>query len=312
MPEISWISPPKFDTQILNQLKQLINEYENKFKSRIPSPNERATGQALVEPLLGILGWNIRNLDEVYPEFYVTGSGRVDYVLKINGMPVIYIEIKKLDEDLDGNRGGKTYAEQAMDYAWKKKATWAVLTNFKELRLYNAKEHESVFNVSYQDYTLKFEATLHYLLKDAVQNGEIGQLYALKIGKEIEDDFLKDLQEWRLNLANSIQLNNVLNVNEISSQTQKILNRLILIRIAEDRGSLPRGQIQNEYAKWTTSARSRRITFFQELAEIFLDFEFDFNTELFKKDLCDTLTIDNNVFDVLIKGLYEYDFSAYR
>lgn len=310
MPEISWISPPKFDKQILNQLKQLIDEYENKFKSRIPSLNERATGQALVEPLLGILGWNIRNLDEVYPEFYVTGSGRVDYVLKINGMPVIYIEIKKLDEDLDGNRGGKTYAEQAMDYAWKKKATWAVLTNFKELRLYNAKEHESVFNVSYQDYALKFEATLNYLAKDAVQNGEIGQLYALKIGKEIEDDFLKDLQEWRLNLANSIHLNNVLSVNEISSQTQKILNRLILIRIAEDRGSLPRGQTKNEYAKWKTSARSRRITFFQELEEMFLDFEFDFNTELFKKDLCDTLTIDNNVFDALIKGLYEYDFST--
>jgi hypothetical protein len=310
LPEILWISPAKFDKQILNQLQQLINEYENKFKSRIPPPNERATGQALVEPLFEVLGWNTRNLDEVYPEFYVTGSGRVDYVLKINGMPVVYVEIKKLDESLDDGRGEKTYAEQAMDYAWKKKATWAVLTNFKELRLYNAKEHESVFNVCYQDYPLKFEATLRYLAKDAVQNGEIGQLYAVKVGKEIEDDFLKDLQEWRLNLANSIHLNNLLSVNDISSQTQKILNRLILIRIAEDRGSLPRGQLQNEYAKWKTSSRSRRKTFFQELEELFSDFEFDFNTELFKKDLCDSLTIDNGIFDVLVKGLYEYDFST--
>ena len=150
----------------------------------------------------------------------------------------------------------------------------------------------------------------NYLTKDAVQNGEIGQLFALKVGREIENDFLKNLQVWRLNLANSIHQNNMLPVNEISSQTQKILNRLILIRIAEDRGSLPRGQIQNEYAKWKSSTRSRRITFFQELEEIFLDFEFDFNTELFKKELCDNLKIDNRVFDALITGLYNYDFST--
>lgn len=83
------------------------------------------------------------------------------------------------------------------------------------------------------------------------------------------------------------------------------------MRIAEDRGSLPRGHIQNEYLKWKSSARARRVTFFQELEEVFLDFEFDFNTELFKKDLCDTLTIENSVFDNILKGLYEYDFSTF-
>ena len=184
-----------------------------------------------------------------------------------------------------------------MDYAWKKKATWAVLTNFKELRLYNAKERIPVFSVSYQDYPIKFEATLRYLAKDAVQKGDIGQLYAVKTGKEIESDFLKDLQTWRLTLANSIHSNNLLSIGDISSQTQKILNRLTLIRIAEDRGSLPRGQLQNEYAQWKNSSRSKRKQFFHELKELFLDFEFDFNTELFKKDICDDLKIDNTVFD---------------
>ena len=309
MPEIRWISPPKFDKQILNELQLLINDYEQKHKPQETTLNERATGQALIEPLLGTLGWNIRDLDEVYPEYYVTGSGRVDYVLKINRMPVVYVEIKKLGESLDGYRGGKTYEDQAMDYAWKKKATWAVLTNFKELRLYNAKERIPVFVVSYNDYPLKFEATLRYLAKDAVQKGEIGQLYAVKTGREIEDDFLKDLQDWRLTLANSIHLNNVLSVDEISFQTQKILNRLTLIRIAEDRGALPRGQLHNEYAKWKNSSRSKRKKFIQELEELFLDFEFDFNTELFKKDSHD-LSIDNAAFDELIKGLYEYDFAT--
>ena len=94
LPEISWISPPRFDKQILNELQQLIDQYENKYKGIETTLNERATGQAFVEPLLGVLGWNIRDLDEVYPEFYVTGSGRVDYVLMINSMPVVYLKIR--------------------------------------------------------------------------------------------------------------------------------------------------------------------------------------------------------------------------
>jgi len=310
LPEIVWISPPKFDQQILNEIRLLIHTYETRYKPNESSYNERATGQGLIEPLLEKLGWNTRDLDEVYPEYYVTGSGRVDYVLKLNKTPVIYLEIKKLGESLDGVRGGKFYKDQAMDYAWKKRATWAVLTNFKELRLYNAKERLPIFQVSYQEYTTKFEGTLRYLTKDAVVKGEIGQLYAIKAGKEIDENFLQDLQKWRLSLANDVHKNHALTIEQISSQTQKILNRLILIRIAEDRGTLPRGQLKNEYTKWKTTTRSRRKRFIEELREFFLDFEFDFNTELFKPDLCDSLAIGDSVFEDLIENLYNYDFST--
>lgn len=305
-----WINPAKFDQQILNEIQLLIHDYETKYKPNESSYNERATGQGLIEPLLEKLGWNTRDIDEVYPEYYVTGSGRVDYVLKLNKTPVIYLEIKKIGESLDGVRGGKFYKDQAMDYAWKKRATWAVLTNFKELRLYNAKERLLIFKVSYREYTSKFEGTLRYLTKDAVVKGEIGQLYAIKAGKEIDENFLRDLQKWRSSLANDIHKNNALTVEQISSQTQRILNRLILIRIAEDRGALPRGQLKNEYRKWKTTTRSRRKRFIEELKELFLDFEFDFNTELFKPDLCDSLTIGDSVFEDLINNLYNYDFST--
>ena len=310
MPEIVWISPPKFDREILNEIQLLISDYETRYKPNELSYNERATGQGLIEPLLEKLGWKTRDIDEVYPEYYVTGSGRVDYVLKLNKTPVIYLEIKKLGESLDGVRGGKFYKDQAMDYAWKKRATWAILTNFKELRLYNAKERLLIFKVSYQEYTSKFAGTLRYLTKDAVVKGEIGQLYAIKAGKEIDEIFLQDLQKWKLSLANDIHKNNALTLEQISFQTQKILNRLILIRIAEDRGALPRGQLKSEYRKWKTTTRSRRKRFIEELKELFLDFEFDFNTELFKLDLCDSITIGDSIFEDLIENVYNYDFST--
>jgi hypothetical protein len=143
-----------------------------------------------------------------------------------------------------------------------------------------------------------------------VVNGEIGQLYAIKAGKEIDENFLQDLQKWRLSLANDVHKNHALTIEQISSQTQKILNRLILIRIAEDRGTLPRGQLKNKYTKWKTTTRSRRKQFIEELREFFLDFEFDFNTELFKLDLCDSLAIGDSVFEDLIEDLYNYDFST--
>lgn len=95
MPEIAWISPPKFGQEILNEIRLLIHTYETRYKPNESSYNERATGQGLIEPLLEKLGWNTCDLDEVYPEYYVTGSGRVDYVLKLNKTPVIYLEIKK-------------------------------------------------------------------------------------------------------------------------------------------------------------------------------------------------------------------------
>ncbi len=84
MPEIVWISPPKFDREILNEIQLLINDYEAKYKPNKSSYNERATGQGLIEPLLEKLGWNTRDIDEIYPEYYVTGSGRVDYVLNLS------------------------------------------------------------------------------------------------------------------------------------------------------------------------------------------------------------------------------------
>jgi hypothetical protein len=310
LPEIVWLSPAKFDQQILNEIQSLIREYETKHQPKETQYNERATGQGLIEPLLQILGWNTHDLDEVYPEYYVTGSGRVDYVLKINKIPVIYLEIKKLSESLDGCSGSRPFVDQAMDYAWKKRATWAVLTNFKELRLYNAKERLLVFQIPYLEYTSKFEGSMRYLTKSAMVKGEIGQLYALKAGKEIDEDFLNDLQKWRLDLASDIHKHNKLVLQQTSFQTQKILNRLILIRIAEDRGALPRGQLKNEYLKWKNTARSRRKKFFDELKESFLDFEFDFNTELFKPDICDSFVIDDSVFKDLMEHLYDYDFST--
>src|SRR3990167_8634792 len=61
-------------------------------------------------------------------------KGRVDYSFRIEGIPKLFLEAKSLREDLDR----KEFAEQAINYAWHKGATWAILTDFEGIKVFNA------------------------------------------------------------------------------------------------------------------------------------------------------------------------------
>ncbi len=50
--------------------------------------------------MLTLLGWNQFNIDEVTPEYSVSGK-RVDYALRHNGSNKVFIEVKKAGEDLE-------------------------------------------------------------------------------------------------------------------------------------------------------------------------------------------------------------------
>ena len=53
-----------------------------KSNPRLKNFDEAATKQAVVLPLLRILGWDTSNVDEVYPEYSVEKK-RVDYALRL-------------------------------------------------------------------------------------------------------------------------------------------------------------------------------------------------------------------------------------
>ncbi len=61
--------------------------------------SEALTRYVLIDPLLRELGWNTADPDTVRPEFSVSG-GWADYALLNNGKPVMMLEAKKLDTDL--------------------------------------------------------------------------------------------------------------------------------------------------------------------------------------------------------------------
>lgn len=86
----------------------------DQIKARLPHVRgEEATKQSLVVPLFHVLGYDVWNPLEVQPEY---GSDfnkapkkgqieKVDYALKLNGDPVIFVECKAVDCELDNHDG---------------------------------------------------------------------------------------------------------------------------------------------------------------------------------------------------------------
>jgi hypothetical protein len=96
---------------------------------------EQNTKVALVTPVLRALGWDVEDLEEVQLEYRrKSGDRPVDYALLLQREPILFIEAKALDENLDDRK----WASQIISYAAVAGVEWVVLTNGDEYRIYNA------------------------------------------------------------------------------------------------------------------------------------------------------------------------------
>ncbi|WP_135605548.1 DUF5655 domain-containing protein [Methanococcoides sp. NM1] len=99
-------------------------EIIEKIKSEKISPqlDEAATKQTVILRILNSLGWDIFEPEEVYPEYPVNGI-KVDYSLRSNNKDRVFIEAKKIGEDLEKHQ------EQLLRYSFKMGVDLAILTN---------------------------------------------------------------------------------------------------------------------------------------------------------------------------------------
>jgi len=102
------------------ELLRLIHDF--KKDRRLLSFDEAATKQAVILRILKALDWDPFNIDEVYPEYSVGGK-RVDYALRHNGRNKVFIEVKKVNEDLEKHQ------EQLLNYSFQEGIKLAILTN---------------------------------------------------------------------------------------------------------------------------------------------------------------------------------------
>jgi len=306
-----------------SKIEKLVEKYNKVVEeNRVKKYNEEMTKKDFILPLFRALGWNVEDSKEVTAEEKIS-KGRVDYGFRIDGISKFFLEAKSLKADLDKEE----YFEQAISYAWHRGCTWAVLTDFEEIKVLNAEVKAANYlqsrfiAIKCNDFLDRFDE-LWLLSKESFEKGLLDEK-AEKWGKKskkasIDKQLLEDFTRYRRLLTKSItKLNQKrkLTEEELDESVQRILDRLIFIRNCEDK-ELEQKLLISKLREWKSKGKGKLV---KSLREIFDYFDEQYNSKIFSEHLCDSLEIENEVISEIIRGLYytkekyfaiSYDFSV--
>jgi type I restriction-modification system DNA methylase subunit len=286
----------------------LVKKFSLLDSHKIKGFNEAATKQGFIQPLFEALGWDFTDTDEVSPEDN-TSNGRVDYAFKLHGVSQFYVEAKAFKEDINDPK----HIKQAVSYAYNKGVTWAVLTNFQSLRVFNAQKTEPFISLDYKQYDADFDR-LWLLSKESLTSGLLSQ-EALKWGAlpvliPVEKHLFAQMRLWREQLFNQIFRYNEklgLKPEQVDEIIQKLFNRLIFIRTAEDRGIEEKGLLALLH-QWKTAGAKGNLL--DALRQLFKEYDGYYDSELFDQKLHHLVDnpdifVENEVIESILLGLYE-------
>ena len=323
--------------EIVDLVKRF-DQYYTKYTS--PSYNEFQVRKEFIDPFFEALSWDVNNrsgLDERYKDVIHEDTVRVeastkapDYSFRIGGMRKFFVEAKKPAVNLKEN---PEPAYQVRRYAWSAKLPVSLLTDFEEFIIYDCTakpsptDKASVKRIGYYrytDYIEKWDEIAAIFSKHGILTGGyddyVESLKLKKGGKGtagIDDAFLAEIEGWRDLLAKNIALRNRdLSVRELNAAVQKTIDRIIFLRICEDRGI-------EEYGQLKRIAAGKDI--YEQLKGLFCYADDRYNSGLFHfspetgredpDNLTLSLAIDDKVLKQIIGHLYypdsPYEFSVF-
>ena len=322
----------------VEEIKLLVERFERNLNAyRSGKYKEEPLRLEFINPFFQTLGWDVDNEQgyaEAYKEVIHEDSIRIggatkapDYCFRIGGTRKFFVEAKKPSVDIKENIHP---AYQLRRYAWSAKLPLSILTDFEEFAVYDcrikpAKTDKAsaarILYIEYSDYLKRWDEIASIFSKDAVLKGSFDRYVEstkLKRGTaEVDDAFLAEIEQWRDELARNIALRNPkLSTRQLNFAVQKTIDRIIFLRICEDRGIEGYGQLQ---------ALLNGTNIYQRLTQLFRDADDRYNSGLFhfKKeksreeppdDLTLNLTIDNDKLKRIIKDIYypdsPYEFSV--
>ncbi len=307
--------------QAKEEIKKLVAKYEHvKNSAKVNSYTEEETKNAFVKPLFEALGWDFSEKEEVSAEEHISLAGRLDYGFHINRRPKFYLEVKKLKADLNNEE----FARQAIKYSFNKGVTWAVLTDFEGIKVFNAQSpskflvDKQYFELKYSEYLERFDK-LWELSKESFKEDLIDQK-AIEAGKKLQkipitELLSKDLNECRKILTEQLgKWNPDVPQDLLDEGVQKLLDRLIFIKVAEDR------KIENNVLlplinQWRLLTGSNKPTLYQSMTKTFRELDDIYNSNIFTKHPFETWEESGEVLEEVLnilngkKGYYEFDFS---
>lgn len=318
--------------QTYKTIQELVIRFEEQIDSyKKADYNETLTRRDFIDPFFKALGWDIDN-SQGYAEAYreVVHEDRVkvgkatkapDYSFQLaGGKRLFFVEAKKpsvaIKDDI-------TVAYQIRRYGWSAKLAVSIITDFEEFAVYDCtkkpkpNDKSSVARIKYinfRNYLSEFDYLWGTFSKERVLKGSFDKYVQSDTVKKgtttVDKEFLASLDNWRAFLATSISLRNKeLDEDEINYAVQLTIDRLIFLRIAEDRGVENYGQLKISV--------NQKGEAYQNLFYNFKNADEKYNSGLFdfKKDLISVkLKIDNKVVKTIVNEMYypesPYEFSV--
>ena len=298
--------------------------------------NETQLRREFVDKFFSALGWDVDNnkgFSEKYKEVLHEEPVRIrgttlffDYTFRIGGARKFIVETKKPSVRI------KDAAEAALQlrrYAWNQKLPLSILTNFEEFAIYDcrikpengdAASKARIEYFTYKEYPEKWDWLVSIIAPDSILRGSFDKYAETTKGKRgtatVDDDILAEIEQWRDALAKNIAIRNPsLTVEELNSVVQRTIDRILFLRICEDRGI-------EEYETLHKLLEGEQV--YERICQLFRYADDKYNSGLFHfqqepdwDESPDTLSlsiaIDDKVLKGIIKRLYfpdsQYEFS---
>ncbi|MBD8923185.1 restriction endonuclease subunit M [bacterium] len=304
-----------------NNLKELINRFKVNYEFYNNSKyNESECRLEFIDGFLKDFGWDVQNsngkspnLKEVVVESYEQELGKPDYTMTFNGISTFFVEAKKPAVNILDN---SDCSFQARRYGWSAKHRISILTNFKDLLIYDCsdmpKSNDStsknlIAKYNYLEYFNKYDEIYELISKEIVYNGKFEEKFKSfsAIGQTIDEMFLKQINDWRVQLGQELFNIKGGNIEDINIEIQEFINEIVFLRICEDR-NLP---------LYKTLQKSISIDSMlqKELEKIIEIADKRYNSGIFKeRNIINEL--DKNILKNIITDLYypnsPYDFTV--
>ncbi len=316
----------------------LIENFERNLDAyRTGQYNETQVRRDFIDPMLKALGWDMDN-SQGYAEAYrdvihedaikVGLSTRApDYSFRIGGARKFFLEAKKPSVNV---KDAIEPAFQVRRYAWSSKLPLSIVTDFEEFAIYDCRQkpdksdkasQSRLFYCTFRDYAEKWDEIAAIFSKDAVLKGSFDKYASSAKGKrgttEVDSAFLAEIEGWRDLLARNIALRNTsLSQRELNFAVQQTIDRIIFLRICEDRGIEPYGKLM---------ALQNGANVYDRLRELFRAADDRYNSGLFhftqekqRAGAPDELTMHLNIDDKPLKEIFKnlyypdcpYEFSV--
>jgi adenine-specific DNA-methyltransferase len=239
----------------VRELNDLFEANISQYKSS--QYDEANTRTDFIDKFFTLLDWDIANnqgFSEVYREVVredkvrIDGSQKApDYSFRIGGTRKYFVEAKKPSVNI---KEAVEPAFQIRRYAYTAKLSLSILTNFAEFAVYDTRikpdknDNASTARIFYctsNEYEKHFDFIYSTFSKSSILKGSFDKYIEDNRNKkgtsEVDTELLNLVESWRIELAKNIALrNSTLSIHNLNFAVQKIIDRIIFLRIAEDKG----------------------------------------------------------------------------